>query len=142
MRRSKLTTSDRLIGASAIALVICASLPWFGFEKEFSQHGWNYPVWGVLPAVLGMAMLAFVIIGLMTHRKPAAGAAAAIVAVAGVVAPLLIVGKLVIGGKVHSIVGSVSLQPKFGIYLALAAAVGLAIGGVLLARETNVAHRA
>jgi hypothetical protein len=141
VQRNKLSTGDRLISVSSIALLIFMVLPWFGFEKEFNQHGWNYPLYGVVPTVLGLAMLALLIAGSVTNSERASSWAPAYL-VAGFVAAVLILAKLIIGGKVDSIVGSVSLHPKPGIYLALVAALGLAGGGILKLTESRATRRA
>ena len=62
MQRNKLTNSDKLIAVSAIALFGCAFLPWFGFAKEFSRNGWHYALFGIVPTILGLGVLAVVIV--------------------------------------------------------------------------------
>ncbi len=142
MDLSKLTTSDKVIGVSAVALLVMSFLPWFGYAKEFSDDGWHFPVFGVIPLLLGLAMLAGVIIAVFVTKLrdlPLSWAAANLIA--GSVAALLILCKVLIGDQSNIVIGTIDLSRKFGIYLSLLAAVGLAVGGVLKTRECKAARR-
>jgi hypothetical protein len=139
---SKLTTSDKVIGVSALALLIMSFLPWFGYAKEFSDDGWHFPVFGVVPLLLGLAMLAGVVTAVFVTKRrdlPLSWAAANLIA--GSAAALLIFWKVLIGDHSNIVIGTIDLSRKFGIYLSLLAAVGLAVGGLLKTRECRANRR-
>lgn len=136
MDLTKLTTSDKVIGVSAVALLVMSFLPWFGYAKEFSDDGWHFPVFGVIPLLLGLAMLAGVITAVFVTKLrdlPVSWAAANFIA--GAVAALLVLSKVLIGDRSNIVIGTITLSRKFGIYCSLLAAVGLAVGGLLKTRE-------
>ncbi|MGO9873860.1 MAG: hypothetical protein ACLPVY_08670 [Acidimicrobiia bacterium] len=142
MDLTKLTTSDKVIGVSAVALLVMSFLPWFAYAKEFSDDGWHFPVFGVIPLLLGLAMFAGVITAVFVTKLrdlPLSWAAANLVA--GSVAALLILCKVLIGDRSNIVIGTIDLSRKSGIYLSLLAAVGLAVGGLLKTRECRAERR-
>jgi hypothetical protein len=134
--RSRPTTSDRVIGSSAVALFVCSFLPWFGYAKEFSRDGWHYILFGIVPLFIGMAMLAAVIVSRFTARRSGLRVKLArAYLIAGCLAPLLILLKLLTGDKVNVVIRSISLDREFGLYLAFLFALGLTVGGILKSKE-------
>jgi hypothetical protein len=125
-----------VIGASAVALLVFSFLPWFSFTEQFSRNGWDYPLFGIVPVLIGLAMLGGVIVVHVTGRPPdlpvSWGQAHLI---AGGLAAALILIKLLAADQVDVIFQSVTLDRRFGVYLAFLAALGLAIGGYIKTRE-------
>lgn len=143
---NKLTQSEKVIAGSAVALLIFSFFPWYG-KFSGSRNGWDYFLFGVIPVFLGIIMAAQIFITRFTEAKlpnpPITWGQ--IHLIAGSLAAVLVLLKLIIGDKVGggSILGtsipSISLDRKFGIFLALLAAIGLAAGGFLKSREPAAA---
>ncbi|MCU1355165.1 MAG: hypothetical protein JWM89_583 [Acidimicrobiales bacterium] len=145
MDLSKLSTGDKVLGGSGIALFIFSFLRWYGLDQTvsagtFSQHfsysesGWDYFLFGIIPALLALALVAYVVVtklldGVTLPDLPFPWATA-VLGAAGLAA-LLVVLKLLIGASR----GGVDLDRKYGIFLATVAALGLAAGGFLKFQE-------
>ena len=138
----KLKTGDRLIVLSSIALVVCTSLPWFSFAEEFRWSGWHFFAFGVIPAALGLAMTAAVLVTAGAAKTqvlpPTRGR---LLVGAGCAAAVLILVKLLTGERITVLLQHVSLSRRFGVYLAFLSAVGLAFGGIITAREHREGYR-
>jgi hypothetical protein len=133
---SKLTTSDKVIAGSAIALLIFSFTPWYG-KYGGSRNGWDYFLFGIIPVLLGIAMAVIVFLQRMSDTKlpdlPITWAQAMMAA--GGLAALLILLKLLIGDDISGFGGSLDLDRKYGIFLSFLSAVGLAVGGFLKTKE-------
>jgi hypothetical protein len=138
---NKLTQSEKVIAGSAVAFFIFSFLPWYG-KGGYSRNGWSYFLFGVIPLLLAIIMAAQIGISRFTETKlpdpPISWAQVHLVA--GGLAALLVLLKLIIGDKYHigaSILGisSVSLDREFGIYLAFLASIGLVVGAYLKSKE-------
>lgn len=146
MDLNKLTQSERVIGISAIALLIFSFLPWYG-KFSGSRNGWDYFLFGIIPVFLGIIMVAQIAIARFSETKlpdlPITWAQVHLIA--GGLAALLVLLKLIIGDKVGggTILGthipSISLDRKFGIFLSLIAAIGLVVGAWLKNQESAAA---
>jgi hypothetical protein len=137
----KLTTSDKVIGASTILLFIFLFFPWFS-KGGGSHNGWHYLLFGFLPFLLALVMVAQIVITRFTETKlpdlPISWAQVHLIA--GGLAALLVLLKLLIGDKIsYGIVGvasgSITLDRSIGLFLSLLATLGLAAGGFLKTRE-------
>lgn len=134
---SKLTLSDRVIGGSGIALLIFSFFPWYGISfsgVSATRNGWDYFLFGIIPVLLAIAIVAVVAItrfgtNVKLPELPIAWSLALLIA-AGLAAFLVVI-KLLIGDKASI----VTLDRKFGIFLAALAALGLAGGAFLKFRE-------
>jgi hypothetical protein len=108
----KLTTGDKVIGISAILLLVFSLLPWFeasvdfgggdlgiDFSESASENGWGIGfLWAGVPVILGLAMLAYVLISRFSPDTDLPEVAwPQILLGVGVVAALLVVIKLIIG---------------------------------------------
>jgi len=147
----KLTTSDRVIGISAILLLIFSFFTWYDFTASTGiaglggsvtgggRNGWSYFLFGIIPVLLALIMLAQIVVVRFTEVKlpdlPITWAQVHMIA--GGLATLLILLRVLIAdsrgtgfGVVH-----VSANRKFGLFLALVAAIGLLVGAVLKMRE-------
>ena len=160
MDMSKLTTGDRVIGISAILLLIFSFLPWFeasvdfgggdlgiDFSESASENGWGIGfLWAGVPVILGLAMLVYVLISRFSPDTD----------LPQVVAALLVVLKLIIGVDENDLLpGAAEIDDEFvddflddldlsvtrqiGIYLSALAAIGLAVGAFLRMREDQAA---
>lgn len=133
MDLNKLTTSDKVIAGSAIALLIFSFLPWLGLEGG-SNNGWDYFLTGVLPVLLGLVMLAQVAITALSPETKLPDLPVTWGQVhlgAGVAAAVLVVLRLLMGDDIMGF----DLDRKVGIFLATLAAIGLAVGGFLKFQE-------
>jgi hypothetical protein len=135
---NKLTTSDKVVCGSAIALLIFSFLPWYGLAGG-SRNGWDYFLFGIIPVLLGLVMLAQVAItrfSPQTKLPTVPMGWGQVHLILGGIAALLVLIKLAIGDSVSVFgLGSVDLDRKVGIFLALLAGIGLAVGGYLKFQE-------
>jgi hypothetical protein len=143
MDLSKLKPGDWVLGVSGIVLFISSFLPWFGksFDAGFgvrgsvSGNGWDTGfLWGGIPALLGIALVGLVVVQRFTDVElPDVGSLGwgMISLIAGAVGGGLVVLKLLIG---YSEFG-VSLDRKWGLFVATAAGIGLVVGGFLRMQE-------
>jgi hypothetical protein len=139
---NKLTQSEKVIAGSALALFIFSFLPWYG-KFSGSRNGWDYFLFGVIPVFLGIIMVAQIGISRFSDTKlpdpPLPWGQ--IHLIVGSLAAALVLLKLLIGDKVGggSVLGtsipSITLDRKYGLFLSLIAALGLAAGGFLKSRE-------
>ena len=129
MDLDRLTTGDKVIVGSALALLVFSFVPWFGFEHEFSRNAWHYFLFGVVPMLLALAMLLAIVARLAGRSDGlAAGARRAFLA-AGCLAGVLVLCKMAIGDKVDVLAHTVELERKFGLYMSALAGLGLASAG-------------
>ena len=145
MDLNKLTTSDKVIAGSAIALLIFSFFPWFeisGFGFSGSSSGWDYFFTGILPVLLGLVMLAQVAITAFapdTKLPDLPVTWGQVHLGVGAAAAVLVVLRLLMGDDNFDIPGAaaagVDSGRAFGLFLAALAAVGLAVGGFLKFQE-------
>lgn len=135
MDLNKLSTGDKVLAGSGIALFIFSFLPWYGVKDiDANRNGWDYFFWGILPVLIALALVAYVLVTKMGNGVNLPDLPVplplAILALAGLAA-LLVVLKLIIGDSVSNFGGDFDLDRKFGIILATLAALGLAAGAFL-----------
>ena len=141
MDLNKLSTADRVIGGAAILFLIAMFLPWYGLDfGEFgsaSNSGWDYFLTGILPLLLAIAMVAQIVIAKFTTTKlptiPLPWNQVHLIL--GAVIAVLLVLRTVIGADEGSGGFSVDLDRMWGLFVALIAAIGLAVGGFLKSKE-------
>jgi hypothetical protein len=137
---NKLTTSDKVIGGSAIALLIFSFLPWYGITADIgiasvsrNRTGWDYFLFGIIPVLLAIAMLVIIVLQRFSSVElpdlPISWAQA-FLAAAGL-ATLLILIRVALTDEA----GGIDLDRKFGIFLALLAAIGLVAGAYMKSQE-------
>jgi hypothetical protein len=144
---SKLKTSDWVIAASGLVLLVASFLDWFTVSFEGSEffsgasasgNGWDVGFfWAGIPVLLGLAMIAVVAIRAFSPETklpdlPIGWGQALFIA--GVIAAVIVVLKLIIGESDEGIPG-VEVSRSFGLFLATLAAIGLAVGGFLAWQE-------
>jgi len=138
MDLSKLSTSDKVIGGSGIALLIFSFFPWFkveAFGASASQSGWDYFFTGIVPVLLGLVMVAWVIATKLADMDlPELPVPEGLLLLGiGGAAALLIILRLLLGFGEDDPFGVV--DRAFGLYLSVLAAIGLAAGGFLKFQE-------
>lgn len=137
---NKLSLPEKIISASAIVLFIASFLPWFKLGP-YSANGWDTGfLWGGIPTLLGLVMLAQIGISNFAENvklpelpwpKVHLGA--------GIVAALLVVLKLLVGASGSTGFATIDFDRGFGLILAALAAIGLAVGGFLNFKEQSAA---
>ena len=140
MDLNKLTTSDKVIAGSGIALLLFSFFPWFGAPNDFDgfdRSGWDFFFWGIIPTLLGVlaagSVLASKLGDVSLPALPIPWGQAYLIA--GGVAALLVVLKFLIGDEVCGFGECGDLDRKFGLFIAAIAAIGLAAGGFLKFQE-------
>ena len=147
MDLAKLTTSDKMILGGAIAYLICMFLPWYGIEvsffgqtQSFNNNGWSYFLGGILPLILILIMCSHVLVSAFSDTElPEPPVPWAQVHLGtGIAAAVIVALRLLIGSDDYDGVDTgVSLDRKFGLFLALIAAIVVAVGGVKKSQETE-----
>ena len=140
---SKLKTSDWVIVGSFLVFLVATFLDWFtasaeGFGTTVSEGGNGWDVgffWAGVPLLIGLAMVVFIAVRAFSPQTqlPALpiGWGQALF-IAGVVAAVIVLLKLVIGEDGGNIMGvEIEVKRAFGLFLATLAAIGLAVGGFL-----------
>jgi hypothetical protein len=137
---SKLKTPDWLIGGGAIVFLISLFLPWYGFDDEFidfSNSGADYFLTGWLPLLLIIA--AFVLgvlpslvegVNIPENFGGISRAQATLIA-AGVAAILVLLRLLITSDNVGNFDTGVDLDREYGLFLALLAAIAVAVGAFM-----------
>lgn len=138
MDLNKLSTGDKVIGGSGIALLIFSFFPWFSFDAgpfgSVSQSGWDFFFTGIIPVLLGVALVGFVVATkLMDVAMPDLPVPQPLLILGlGGAAALLVVLRLLMGGDDG---GTGALDRSFGLFLSVLAAIGLAAGAFLKFQE-------
>ncbi len=136
MDLNKLTLSDKVIAGSAIGLLIFSFLPWFKVDfgilgaGNLTINGWEWFLWGIIPVLLGLIMLAQIAITVFapdTKLPDLPVTWGQVHLGAGALAALLVVLKL--------LMGQTGWERSFGLFLSAVAAVALAAGGFLKFQE-------
>jgi hypothetical protein len=137
---SKLSTADKVIAGSAIALFIFMFFPWFSVPGsdviggvDFNGYDVGF-LWGTFPMLLGLTMLALVAIRAFspdTDLPELPFSYGQLQMGLGVLAAFLVVLKLLVGEDIAGF----DLDRSVGLFLAVVAALGLGAGGFLKMRE-------
>ncbi len=137
----KLTTSDWLIGGGGLALFIFSFFPWFGasgFGYSISWNGWSSGFLGWAAVLLGMVLVAYVVaFKLLDAKMPEVPLPESLIVliVAGVCAVFMLL-RLAFGATYGGV--SLGLDRKFGLFLAVLAALATAAGAFLQFREAGM----
>jgi hypothetical protein len=137
---SKLNTSDWLVGGGAIAFLISLFLPWYGDPtgfSDFANNGSDYFLTGWIPLLLIIAAFVFTVlpkladgVNLPETIGPLPRLQAALVA-AGAAAILVLLRLIIASDNVGDIDTDFTLDRKYGLFLALLAAIAVAAGAFL-----------
>ena len=153
MDLSKLKPSDWMVGGGAVAFLIAMFLPWYGVsEGGFSTNdsGFSYFLTGIIPFLLILAAVVAIVLPKLADGVsipdpigPLPKAQAALIA-AGVAA-ILVILRLVIksdninGFDLSAVGAGDEVQRKFGLVLAVLAAIAVAVGSFLNFQEGDAA---
>jgi hypothetical protein len=135
---NKLSTADKVIGASAILFLLALFMPWYGLAGG-SNNGWDYFLTGILPLLIAAAMVAVIAIQRFTTtelpRPPIPWSQ--IHLIAGAVIVVLLLLRVLITSDVEVLGESFDLDREYGLWIALIAAIGLGVGGYLKNQESE-----
>jgi hypothetical protein len=133
---SKLTTADKVIAGSGIALFIFSFFPWFGFDipfgGDYTESAWDdfLPILAVLLAIALVVLL--LLVKFSSVRLPQLPLPLnQIFLIGGVIVFALLLLKLLIGGEESG----VDLDRRIGVFLGVLAGAGMAVGGWLKSQE-------
>jgi hypothetical protein len=141
---NRLNTGEKVMGVSGILLLVFSFFPWLGFSYagfSASKSAWTFTLcW--FAVVLGVVIAGLVIAKAAGVDVPALGSVKWAHIFLGLAAAvfILILIKLIVGpstGGVSLSGTGVSKDRKIGIFLGLAASLGLAAGAYLNAKETG-----
>jgi hypothetical protein len=133
---NKLSNPEKIIGASAIVLLIASFLPWFKVSfpgGSVSGNGWDVGfLWGRLPVLIALVMLAHIVISNFFETVKLPDLPWPMVhLVGGILVAALVVLKMISGEH--------GIDRAFGLFLAVIAAIGVGAGGFLYWQEKNAA---
>jgi hypothetical protein len=135
---NRLSTADKVIGASAILFLLALFMPWYGLAGG-SNNGWDYFLTGILPLLIAAGMVAIIAIQRFTTTelpKPPIPWSQ-IHLIAGAVIVVLLLLRVLITSDVEVLGESFDLDRKYGLWIALIAAIGLGVGGYLKNQEAE-----
>lgn len=140
MDLTKLSLGDKVLAGSGLALLLFSFLPWFGVDGySGGRNGWDVGFFtGILPTLIGLALVGYVAATKLADVDLPELPVPYPLVVLGLaaLAALLVVGRLVLGYKVRVYFGrDISLDRKYGLFLATLAALGLAGGAFLKFQE-------
>lgn len=145
MDLSKLTTGDKLILGGGLAYLIFMFLPWYGYDEfgfSYSNSGWDYFLGGILPLILIAIMVAHVLISAFapdTQLPDLPVPWSQVHLGTGVAAAIIVLLRVLIVSSVDTFGVDFDLDRKYGLWLALIAAIVVAAGGVLKSKEGDAA---
>jgi hypothetical protein len=136
---TKLTTADRVIAGSGLALFVFSFFTWFeakvGGAVLASDSAWGFTL-GIVGVLVGVAMLAIAVLPTFGVDLPAGLRASRTALLLGSIAFVAILLVLLFAN--YEGIGGVEIDAnrKLGAFLGLAAAAGLLVGAILKRRET------
>jgi hypothetical protein len=138
MDLNKLTLGDRVVAVSGILLLIFGFFPWFSYDVAGfdvgDQSAYDFFFFGTIPVILGLLMIAQIAVARFTTTEmPKLGSLTwgQVHLIAGGLAFLLVLLKLVLGDDQGVFVDTIDGDRSIGIFLSLIAAAGLGVGGFL-----------
>jgi hypothetical protein len=144
----KLTTSDRLIFIGGIVFLVAMFLPWYGIdvdtgfgEASYDNNGWDYFLGGWIPLIIIAVLAAHVAVSRFSPETkipdlPIPWSQGYLIA--GIAAAAIVVLRLVIGSdEVSGFDTGIDLDRKFGLFIAVIAAICVAGGSFLKSKEDD-----
>jgi uncharacterized membrane protein YvlD (DUF360 family) len=134
-----LTTSDKLILGGGIVYLIAMFMPWWGLDSG-ANNGWDYFLGGWIPLILIAVLAAHVAV---TRFSPDTKIPDLPIPwsqgylVAGVAAAVIVVLRLIIKADVCFLNICQDLDRKFGLFIAVIAAICVAAGSVMKGKEDD-----
>jgi hypothetical protein len=136
---NKLTTADKVVCGAAIVFLIATFLPWYGVEgfSEASESGWDYFLTGIIPLLLAIVMVAQIAVTrFSTTKLPAIPLPwGQVHLIAGALIAVLLILRTIFVADVETFAGDFELERRWGLFVALIAALALAAGGFLKSKE-------
>ncbi|MCA1691615.1 MAG: hypothetical protein ABR540_19175 [Acidimicrobiales bacterium] len=143
MDLSKLSPAEKIIAGSGLALAVVAFFPWFGINLiiDINADAWDN-VWSSLAVLVGIIMAALVLISRFSKGElPTLPVTwGQVYLILGALALALVVLQMALGDELRAGADSIELERKFGSFLGLVAAAGLAYGGFLRSKEPESAQ--
>jgi hypothetical protein len=135
---NRLSTADKVIGASAILFLVALFMPWYGLAGG-NNNGWDYFLTGILPLLIAAAMVAVIAIQRFTTTELPQPPIpwSQIQLIAGTVIVVLLLLRVLITSDVEVLGESFDLDRKYGLWIALIAAIGLGVGGYMKNQESE-----
>jgi hypothetical protein len=135
---NKLSTADKVIGGGAIVFLISMFLPWYGISvgnQSVDNKGTTYFLTGWLPLLLILLVVARVAITRFAPETklpelPVPWSQATLGA-AGAAAVLVLLRVLIKSSKLGGFSISIDLDRKYGLFIALLAAIAVAAGAFM-----------
>ncbi|HET9770306.1 MAG TPA: hypothetical protein VFS16_05410 [Acidimicrobiia bacterium] len=143
MDLNKLTTADKVVCGAAIVFLISTFLPWYGIDGfDGANTGWDYFLTGILPLLLAVVMVAQIAVSRFTTTPlPALPIPwGQVHLIAGAAIAVLLLLRTIIVSSVDTFAGDFELDRKWGLFVALLAALALAAGGFLKSKEPEAAQ--
>jgi len=145
MDLNKLSTADKVIGASAIVFLIAFFLPWEGISNEFgsaSNKGYDYFLTGIIPFLVVLVMVVQIVLDkLTTTQLPEIPLKwGQVHLIGGLIVAVLVVLRLLVPADEGSGAFSVDLDRMYGLFIATIAAIGVGVGGYLKSKEPEEAY--
>ena len=140
----KLTTSDKLILGGGIVFLIAMFMPWWGIDTDFgdaANNGWDYFLGGWLPLIL-IAILAVHVA--ITRFSPDTNIPDLPIPwsqgylIAGIAAAVIVILRLIVPADECAAGFCIDLDRMFGIFIAVIAAICVAVGSYLKSKEDDV----
>ena len=136
----KLTTSEKVILGGAIAYLIFMFFPWYGIEdiSDAGNTGWDYFLGGIIPLILIVIMAVHIVVTRFapdTQLPDPPVPWSQVHLFAGAAAAVIVLLRTIIGSDVDTPFGDFGLDRKVGLFLALLAAIVVAVGGYLKSQE-------
>jgi hypothetical protein len=149
MNLERPSNGEKIAGASAILLFVFMCLDWFGSRDSgelqlFSVGRTAWEALDYIPIVLVTAIIAALSVALkLTHAVDKFSLSNAVVSILGIASVLSILFRIIEPpdfGSFREVWGTITIEGtvQFPIFLALAAAVGIAVGGCQAMREEGV----
>jgi hypothetical protein len=142
MDLNKLSTADKVIGATSLVFLVSLFLPWWGIDLgsglgTASNSGWDYFLTGILPFLLVVVMLGQIIVDKLTNTQlpeiPLTWGQVHMIA--GIAVAVLVVLRLLVPASEGSGAFEVDLDRQYGMFVAALAAIGVGVGGFLKSKE-------
>ena len=137
----KLSTGDKVMGGSGIGLFVFSFLTWFSYSNSgfnFSQNGWDYFFTGIVPVLIGLAIVAYVVAvkaaEAVTLPELPVEHPVLVLGFAGFAALLLLL-RLAMGAEYNGV--DIGLDRSYGLFLSVLAGIGLAAGAFLSFKESG-----
>jgi hypothetical protein len=139
---SKLTTADKLIIGGGLAYLIFMFLPWYGVEDftDASNSGWDYFLGGIIPLLIILVMVAQIVVTKFSDTELPSPPVpwSQVHLIAGVAVAIILLLRLLIGSDVEVFGEDFDLERKYGLFLAVIAAIVVAVGGFLKSQDPDV----